>query len=129
MVSALAFAIVAIPLAWHVATATLVVLDARAEGMSPRKWGLIALLVPIFGPFAYLLERSEQYYDPESDPFREGTVFEFHESRADDLRPRPGGPPEEAPGGPPDEASGRPSSGGPDDGADGGREGGANGRR
>lgn len=76
----LLYVIVTVPLALHVGLTTVTYLDARSEGIDARKWGLIAFLVPLFGPTIYLLRRSEQYYDPETDPYRRGT-YTVHESR------------------------------------------------
>jgi hypothetical protein len=62
-----------------------VYLDAPAYGMDPAKWAVIAFAVPIFGAFAYLLERSERTDSGDREMFEDGT-FEIHESRADDTR-------------------------------------------
>jgi hypothetical protein len=51
--------LVGIPLAWHLAAVVGTVYDAGRVGMRRRKWGAVALLVPVFGFFAYLFERSE----------------------------------------------------------------------
>ena len=74
--------------------AAYVYLDAPAYGMDPLKWAVISFAIPIFGAFAYLLERSERRETRERDMFEDG-VFEIHESRADDTRLAAGGPDEE----------------------------------
>jgi len=73
------------PLLVLVIGATYVYMDAPEYGMDPVKWAALALFVPIFGFFAYLLERSEQTPDSDREMFEDG-VFEIHESRADDTR-------------------------------------------
>ncbi|OVE83816.1 PLD nuclease N-terminal domain-containing protein [Natronolimnobius baerhuensis] len=86
-------AIIGIPLAWHLALTAFTYYDAGRVGLEPRmKWTAITFLVPLFGFFIYLFERSELFYDPDEDPYRgdeedeSGTVFEIHPSRADDTR-------------------------------------------
>lgn len=81
------------PLLVHLVAAGYVAMDAPEYGMNRRFWTATALLVPIFGFFAYLLERSEQTPDPDRSMFEDG-VFEIHESRADDTRLAAGGPDE-----------------------------------
>lgn len=61
-----------------------VYVDAPNQGMGARKWGAITLFVPLFGLFAYLLERAERNDDLRDDQFVDGP-FEIHESRADDT--------------------------------------------
>ena len=78
-------AIVGIPLAWHLGVAAIVYYDTGRVPLARRKWLAITLLIPIFGFFMYLFERSELSYDPETDPFRRKMGFEVHESRADDF--------------------------------------------
>ena len=73
--------LVGLPLAWLVAFAAYAYLDAPTHGMNPRKWAVIAFVVPLFGFFAYLFERSEQHTDPADDDFTRGAVFEVHDSR------------------------------------------------
>ena len=51
--------LVGIPVAWHLAAVVGTVYDAGRVGMRRRKWGAVALLVPVFGPLAYVFERSE----------------------------------------------------------------------
>jgi hypothetical protein len=72
MASVLLAVIIGIPLAWHLAMAAYVSYDSRRHPLDTRKWTAIALLVPLFGFFAYLFERHELDYDPESDPYAEG---------------------------------------------------------
>jgi hypothetical protein len=81
------------PLLVHLSAAGYVAMDAPEYGMDRRFWAGAALLVPIFGFFAYLLERSEKTPDPDRSMFEDG-VFEIHESRADDTRLAAGGPDE-----------------------------------
>ncbi|MFC6716311.1 hypothetical protein ACFQGT_07595 [Natrialbaceae archaeon GCM10025810] len=77
-------AIVGIPLAWHLGLTGVAYYDAGRVGMPRKKWATITFLVPIFGFFTYLFERSELSYDPEEDPYR-GNNFNIHPSRADDT--------------------------------------------
>lgn len=62
-----------------------VYVDAPDQGMNRKKWAAVTLLVPLFGFFAYLLERAERKDELRDDMFAEGP-FEIHESRADDTR-------------------------------------------
>jgi len=71
-----------------------VYVDAPNYGMDRTKWAVIAFAVPIFGGFAYLLERSERKDTGDREMFEEGVV-EIHESRADDTRLASGTPEEE----------------------------------
>jgi len=73
--------LIGLPLAWLVAFAAYAYLDAPNHGMNPRKWAVIAFVVPLFGFFAYLFERSEKHADPADDDFTRGAVFEVHDSR------------------------------------------------
>jgi len=73
--------LIGLPLAWLVAFAAYAYLDAPNHGMNPRKWAVIAFVVPLFGFFAYLFERSERHADPADDDFTRGAVFEVHDSR------------------------------------------------
>ena len=73
--------LIGLPLAWLVAFAAYAYLDAPTHGMNPRKWAVIAFVVPLFGFFAYLFERSERHADPADDEFTRGAVFEVHDSR------------------------------------------------
>lgn len=66
--------IVGVPLLWHLGFGAYAYVDAPNHGLGQRKWAAIVLAVPLFGLFAYLFERSETYYDPEEDPYREGGV-------------------------------------------------------
>lgn len=77
--------VVGIPLAWHLALVAATYYDAGRVGMDRRKWAAITFFVPLLGFFAYLFERSERSYDPEDDPYA-GGGYDFHESRADDVR-------------------------------------------
>ncbi len=84
-------ALIGIPLAWHLGVTAIVYYDSGRIPLKRRKWTAITVLIPIFGFFMYLFERSELSYDPSTDPFRRKMGFEVHESRADDFRPEPGG--------------------------------------
>ncbi|AEH36384.1 hypothetical protein [Halopiger xanaduensis] len=76
--------IVGIPLAWHLGLTAVAYYDAGRVGLEPRaKWTAITFLIPLFGFFIYLFERSELDYDPEEDPYR-GNKFNIHPSRAND---------------------------------------------
>ena len=79
MSSIILLGLIGIPVMIQVILALAVYADARSVGMSPKKWALIAFLVPIYGIFLYLLERSERFYDPETDPYAEGG-YNFYES-------------------------------------------------
>lgn len=61
-----------------------VYVDAPDQGMNRKKWTAVTLLVPLFGFFAYLLERAERKDELRDDMFVDGP-FEIHESRADDT--------------------------------------------
>ena len=88
--------LVGVPLAWLVGFAGYAYVDAPKHGMDPRKWALIAFVVPLFGFFAYLFEREERDYDPDTDPYagdgddRSGG-FAVHESRQGEKRLGPAG--------------------------------------
>lgn len=69
--------LVGIPLFWHLAAVAGAVYDAGRVGMDPRKWAAVVFLVPLFGLFAYLLERSERTTD--ADRYDDGT-YNIHES-------------------------------------------------
>ena len=73
--------LIGLPLAWLVAFAAYAYLDAPNHGMNPRKWAAIAFIVPLFGFFAYLFERSERHTDPTDNDVTRGAVFEVHDSR------------------------------------------------
>lgn len=75
--SLLLASVVGIPVVWHVAVVAGVYRDAGRTGMSRHKWTAIALAVPIFGFFMYLLERSERHAD-DDDQYAGG--YNFHES-------------------------------------------------
>ena len=92
----LAVILVGVPLAWLVGFAAYAYLDAPEHGMNPRKWALIAFFVPLFGFFAYIFERGERDYDPETDPYAGGSDgrtggFAVHESRQGEDRLGPAG--------------------------------------
>lgn len=72
MVSVILASLVGIPLFWHLVMAGYVSHDSRHHPLDTRKWTVIALLVPLFGLFAYLFERHELDYDPEADPYADG---------------------------------------------------------
>ncbi|MCU4926561.1 hypothetical protein OB905_11310 [Halobacteria archaeon AArc-dxtr1] len=76
--------IVLIPLAWHLGLIAVVYYDTGRMPLERRKWLLIVGLIPIFGFFMYLFERSELDYDPEEDPYA-GGKYNVHPSRADDF--------------------------------------------
>ncbi|ELY98399.1 hypothetical protein [Natrialba asiatica] len=77
--------VVGIPLAWHVGLTVFTYYDAGKVGLEPpAKWAAITAVLPLFGFFIYLFERSELDYDPETDPYR-GNNFNIHPSRADDT--------------------------------------------
>lgn len=86
MSSALFLILVGIPLLWHAGLTVATYYDSQRVGMDPRRWTWIVFLVPLFGFFLYLFERSELFYDPETDPYTEGG-FNVHESRAPENRP------------------------------------------
>jgi hypothetical protein len=71
--------VVGIPLAWHLAAVAGVHWDAPRAGMNRPKWTLVTALVPLFGLFAYLLERSEARSEDSSGPYDGGT-YNVHES-------------------------------------------------
>jgi hypothetical protein len=79
MATVLLAVVVGIPLAWHLGLTGYVYYDAGNYPLDRRKWTLIALLVPLFGLFAYLFERSDLDYDPEADPYAQG-AYNVHES-------------------------------------------------
>lgn len=113
----LAAILVGVPLAWLVGFAAYAYRDAPRHGMDPRKWAAIALVVPLFGFVAYLFEREERDYDPETDPYAGGGTtggFAVHESRRGE---RPLGPSDPGPREGDDESAGTEST----DGADGNR--------
>jgi hypothetical protein len=78
--------LVGIPLGWHLAIVAGTYWDAGRVGMSQPKWAAVAFLVPLFGFFAYLFERTELTRDEDGDgPYAEGP-YEVHESVADGDR-------------------------------------------
>jgi hypothetical protein len=73
------------PVLLQVCLAIFVYVDAPDVEMDRRTWTLVALLVPIFGFFTYLLERAERTSEPpDDDQFVDGP-FRIHKSRADDT--------------------------------------------
>jgi len=84
------FAIAGISLLLHLAAARYVYIDSERYEMNRQKWTGISLLIPFFGFFAYLFERDYRTREPD-DRFVTTAGFEIHESRADDIRPDPGG--------------------------------------
>lgn len=84
MSDALLVLIVGIPVGIQVLLAAATYYDAIDVGMaSPRKWTAVVGLIPIYGIIVYILTRSEQSYEPESDPYRE-REYDIHPSRQDD---------------------------------------------
>jgi hypothetical protein len=88
--------LVGVPLAWLVGFAAYVYVDAPKHGMNPRKWALIAFVVPLFGLFAYIFERDEQSYDPSEDPYAGGSEarkagLAVHENRRGEKSLGPAG--------------------------------------
>jgi hypothetical protein len=71
--------LVGMPVAWHLAAVAGVHWDAGRAGMPRPKWIAVVALVPLFGLFAYLLERSERRTDSEYDPY-DGSTYNVHES-------------------------------------------------
>lgn len=74
--------LVGVPAFWHLAIVAGTVYDAGRSGMGRWKWGTIALVVPLFGAFAYLLERSERHTD--GNLYDDGT-YNVHESGRTDT--------------------------------------------
>jgi len=73
--------LVGIPAFWHLLIVAGTVYDAGRAGMSRWKWGTIALVVPLFGAFAYLLERSDRHTD--EDIYDDGTYNVYEPSGGD----------------------------------------------
>lgn len=69
----------------HLALAGWVYLEAPDRDMHRLKWTAISLLIPVFGFFAFLLEREEQLPDTDRDEMFVDGAFEIHKSRADDV--------------------------------------------
>ncbi|WP_254864232.1 hypothetical protein [Halovivax gelatinilyticus] len=80
MVDLLLVALVAIPVFVQLLLAGFTYYDAGDVGMDRRKWTAIVGLIPVYGLILYILTRSEQSYDPSTDPHRE-RAFEIHPSR------------------------------------------------
>ena len=88
--------LVGVPLVWLVGFAAYAYVDAPNYGMNPRKWALISFAVPLFGFFAYIFERDERGYNPDTDPYAGGSDertggFSVHESRQGEERLGPAG--------------------------------------
>jgi len=73
--------LVGVPVLWHLAIVAGTVYDAGRTGMERWKWGTVALVVPLFGAFAYLLERSDRHTD--ADIYDDGS-YSIHDSRRAD---------------------------------------------
>lgn len=79
---------VSFPLLVMTVCAIFAYLDAPDQGMDPLKWAVICFCIPLFGFFAYILERAERNRTPEDEAADEMFVdgpFRIHESRADDT--------------------------------------------
>ncbi|MFC3959568.1 hypothetical protein [Halovivax cerinus] len=83
MVDPLVVFLIAVPVWIQLLLAAFVHYDAGDIGMNARKWAAIVGVIPIAGLAVYLLARSEHFYDPASDPYRERT-HEIHPSRRDE---------------------------------------------
>ncbi|AGB17636.1 hypothetical protein Halru_3070 [Halovivax ruber XH-70] len=83
MVTPLLVFLIAVPVGIQLLLAAFVHYDAGDIGMNARKWAAIVGGIPIAGLAIYLLARSEHFYDPADDPFREHT-HEIHPSRRDE---------------------------------------------
>ncbi len=84
MSTLLLVALIGIPIAWHLGVIGIVYYDTGRVPLDRRKWLFLTAVIPIFGFFMYLFERSELSYDPETDPYR-GNNYNIHPSRADDA--------------------------------------------
>lgn len=63
-------------------------IDAPDHGMNRRKWALICFCIPLFGFFAYILERAERNRTEKDEEAEEMFVdgpFRIHRDRADDT--------------------------------------------
>lgn len=63
-------------------------IDAPDHGMDGTKWAIVSFAIPLFGFFAYLLERAERNRTAEDEKREEMFVdgpFRIHEDRADDT--------------------------------------------
>lgn len=86
MSTALLAVLVGVPVLVLASLAAFTYADAADVGMAnPARWAAVVLFVPVFGFIVYLLARSEQFYDPETDPYA-GGGYAVHPSRADDVR-------------------------------------------
>ncbi|MDJ1431345.1 hypothetical protein [Halostagnicola sp. A-GB9-2] len=84
MSNILLFALIFIPLSIHLGVVALVYYDTGRVPLERRRWLLLVGLIPIFGFFMYLFERSELEYDPSEDPYA-GGGYNIHPSREDDF--------------------------------------------
>ena len=75
--------LIGFPLIWHLALTIYVYQDAPSYGLNPTKWGLISLLIPLFGFFAYMFARDEKTMEEPTELFGDGP-FEIHRSRANE---------------------------------------------
>ncbi|SFS66774.1 PLD nuclease N-terminal domain-containing protein [Halostagnicola kamekurae] len=84
MVSLLLVALISAALCAHAGLVGVVYYDTGTVALERRRWLLLVGLIPIFGFFMYLFERSELDYDPSTDPYA-GGGYNVHPSRADDF--------------------------------------------
>lgn len=84
MSSLLLFAFVFVALCVHVGLVGVVYYDTGTVALERRRWLLLVGLIPVFGFFMYLFERSELDYDPSTDPYA-GGGYNVHPSRADEF--------------------------------------------
>ncbi|KDE59626.1 hypothetical protein EL22_19340 [Halostagnicola sp. A56] len=84
MSSLLLIALVFVALCAHAGLVGVVYYDTGTVALERRRWLFLVGLIPIFGFFMYLFERSELDYDPSTDPYA-GGGYNVHPSRADDF--------------------------------------------
>lgn len=84
MVSLLLVTLVFAALCAHAGLVGVVYYDTGTVALERRRWLVLVGLIPIFGFFMYLFERSELDYDPSTDPYA-GGGYNVHPSRADDF--------------------------------------------